>query len=706
MLNRRDFFKMAPAATATLAACQTTSQKKTGTCRICTMHCGIIATVDNGRITRIDGDPKGPTQGFLCKHGYAIADIVHSQTRLQKPLRKHGGDFEEVSWDVAFNEIAQRLTEIKKKYGAQALAVQTGWPFVRHPLVFFLHRFCRAFGTPNLATVASLCEASARMGRALVVGSDLRPDLQRCKTILLWGANPVQASPPFAQAIGHKLSKGGKLIVVDPVRTELADHATLHLQVRPGTDGILAASLLHVILTEVLFDKNIVAQATQGFEQLKTLVEGAPPETAANICGVSVKNIFDAAHVLASERPVSSWVGLGVEHHVQGVQTIRLITILEALLGDIGKPGGSQLAHPVTEDFFSTALPQLYRLHTPSPVPPELEVRAIGYNEFPLFEIYNRQAQAMLFKKAILNDSPYPLRAMICFGCNPLLTWPNAYETLNAFKKLELLVNIDPFMTQTGQHADFVLPAATFLESPTVRDSTQSLDASLVHAFDTEVARSSILEPQHQSRTDWQVVKGLAEALDLRDYFPWESLAEALRAPSQSFMVDEQRHFVPSPQPNLPLFPTLSGRIEIVSSLMEKFAVPAFELLPHTLPTTNDFPLFLVTGPRRSTFINSQFHGIASIERQMPKPTVLIHPETAKQFAITKNGRLRITTPNGQMIFWAEVTSRVRTDVLIAPHGWAQANANNLTNYENLDRISGFPNFRGITCRIEAIYET
>jgi anaerobic selenocysteine-containing dehydrogenase len=212
--------------------------------------------VRDDRVVRVEGDPASTyTRGFVCLHGLAIRELVHSSARLRRPLKRVGDSFEEVSWERAFEEIAARLSAIKEDVGPEAVAVQTGWPLVAHPILGFVHRFCHAFGTPNLATVASLCESALRIGQALTTGSKCRADVSRSRTLVLWGANPTVSAPLWARTIASTIRPGRSLIVIDPVRTDLASRATLHLQIRPGTDGALALGLMHVIVREGLFDR-------------------------------------------------------------------------------------------------------------------------------------------------------------------------------------------------------------------------------------------------------------------------------------------------------------------------------------------------------------------------------------------------------------------------------------------------------------------
>lgn len=666
-----------------------------GICRICTMHCGVIAKVQGSRLVRVDGDPASKTDGFLCHHGQALREIVHSDERLRRPLKREGRSFREIPWDQALAEIAQRLQAVKREHGARALALQTGWPFVRHPIVWILHRFARAFGSPNVATVASLCEAVGRMGKALTVGTNVRADLQGTRTLVVWGSNPVFSYPPYAHVISAMRLGRRNLVVIDPHRTEHAREADVHLALRPGTDGALALGFIHVVIRDGLYDRELVQTQTVGFAELEALAAEYPPERVASICGLGAAEIERVARMFTRSGPSAIWDGLGIEHHENGLQTVRAVACLEAICGHVGHAGGGLMLDRAGPRFDEEMLPALYRMRTPEPVPPPVADKPIGYGEFPVFEMFNRQAQANRFAHAILEGTPYPLRALVLLGSNPLVTSPGARRLRRAYGKLDLLVTVDPFLTETGEASDYVLPAATFAEAAGV-------------GSDETVMPEPLVEPQHEAWPDWKILFELARALGLGRYFPWPTLKEALEAPHVPYMQDPAHQPHPERPPEdrgaPPRFPTLSGKIELRSELLARHgADPLPRWTPPRAQTSREFPVRLVSGPRTRAFINSQFRSIPSIVQKMPRPFAEIPPALAGPAGIETGDRVALVSPHGRIELDALVTDVVHPETVRLQNGWATANANLLTDGDALDPVSGFPAFRSAVCRIEKI---
>ena len=666
-----------------------------GICRICTMHCGVIGKVVGDRLVRVEGDPDSATDSFICHHGQALREIVHSEQRVRMPLKREGRSFHEIPWEQALREIAERMHAIERRHGARAVALQTGWPFVRHPIVWILHRFARAFGTPNVATVASLCEAVGRMGKALTVGSNLKADLQGTRTLVVWGSNPTFSYPPFAHVVAAMSLGRRNLIVIDPHRTELAQMADMHLAPRPGTDGALALGLLHVVIRDSLYDAELVAQHAVGFEELKALVAEYPPARVASICGVEAGAVLRVANLFAKSGPSAIWDGLGIEHHDNGLQTVRAVACLEAICGHVGQPGGAVMFDHAGPRFDDEPLPALYRMHTPRPLPAVVDDKPIGYDRYPLFEIFNRQAQANLFAEAILKDEPYALRGLILIGANPLVTSPGARRLRRAYGKLELLVTVDPFLTESGEASHYVLPAATFAEAAGV-------------GTDEKVMPAPLVAPQHQAWPDWKILFELARACGLGRYFPWPTLKEALEAPAAPYMLDPAHQ----PRPNRPVaergtpprFPTMSGKIELRSELLARFGLdPLPRYVPPSATPTPDFPIVLVSGPRTRMYINSQFRNIPSISSKQPRPIVEVPPQIAGPAGIRTGDRVAVISPRGRIELDAKVSDSVHPETVLLGGGWSSANANLLTDGDALDPVSGFPAFRSTICRIEKI---
>lgn len=665
-----------------------------GPCRLCTMHCGLVATTRGGRLTRVEGDLDSQTKGFLCLNAQALPEIVHSRQRVRRPLKRSGSSFDEISWEQALGEIAERLDRVRDRHGARALALQTGWPFVRSPLIGILHRFCQAFGTPNLATTTTLCEAAGRMGRTIVAGSNFHPDLRGCRTLVVWGANPTLSAPPFAHAVAANALRGKNLIVVDPVRTELAERATLHLQIRPGTDGALALGLIHVVVRDGLYDRAFVEGHTVGFEPLARLAERYPTERVAQITGIAEEDVVRAATIFAGSGPSQVWDGLGIEHHENGIQTVRAVASLQAICGYLDAPGGPALMTRPGPRFWEEPLPALWRMVTPEPVPPPVADKPIGWRDRPLFHVFNRQAQANLFPGAMLEGRPYPLRALLLFGCNTLVTYPDSRNLRRAYERLELLVTIDPFFTETATRSDYVLPACTFAEAPTVRGR------------DDRVARQGLVTEQHASWPDWRIVFELARKLALGRYFPWESLAEALEARHVPYMPDPEHVLMPDPRrgPGSPRFPTASGKVELYSETMSRFGHdPLPEWRPPSARPSAELPLWLVSGPRTRPYINSQFREIPSIAAKMPEPEALIHPRVAAGLGLRDGERVAVVSGRGRIELRARIDDSVQHESVVIPSGWPGASANELTDAGALDPISGFPALRSAVCRVERL---
>lgn len=695
-LTRRDLMKAAPVgvvaagAGALLLQARTAHAERTkGTCRLCLMHCGLECTVRDGRLVKVEGDLTARTKGFVCEHGFALRELVHSGARLRAPLIRRGDAFHEVSWDDALGEVARRLEAVKAKHGPQALLIQTGWPLVRHPLVDVLHRFARAFGSPNVASVASLCEASLRMGQALTVGSKYAPDVHRAKTLVVWGANPATTAPPFAHVVAQKALKGA-LVVVDPVKTQLARDATEHVQVRPGTDGALALGLLHVVLREGWCDRAALERDSVGLAELETLAARFPPDEVERLTSVPAAQVLRVAKRLGTEGPVGFWQGLGVEHHEHGVQTVRAITALEVVCGRFpeGLVGRAVLTPP-GPSFGSEMLPALYRMKTPAPIPPPVTVPPIGRATHPLFEVFNREAQGQDLPAAVLEDTPYPVRALLLVASNALVTSAQTQRLAQAVDKLEALVCVDPFFTASARRADVVLPAATFAEAPDVDE-------------DDRVGATGLVPPQHGARDDYRIVAGLAGALGLGQYFPWPTFAEYRAAPQLAWMEDAALQPRPAPLDEHPRFSTVSGRVEFKSVLLERAGHPGLpEWAPPARQPTPDFPLWLVTGPRPRAFINSQFHGVPSIEARLREPEALIPSAAAATAGVRDGQRVRVVSAFGSVEARAVVLADLHPEAVVLPAGWAEANVNALIGPTAEDSISGFPAFRSGTARVE-----
>jgi anaerobic selenocysteine-containing dehydrogenase len=634
----------------------------------------------------------------LCVKASAIPDWLYSPRRITHPLKKTNGEWQETSWDDALGIVAEKLGEIRAEYGAKSLVVHLGEPLVGSEVPRLAIRFCSLFGTPNYTSGASLCFIAKAIGHGLAIARrmfSLAPSYAKTKCIVVWGRNPGQSKIGEEANILAAQKRGAKLIVVDPRATSLAKKADLHIQVNPGTDGALALALMNVIIAEGLYDKDFVKDWTFGFDKLKAHVKGYTPETMAVITGVPAEKIRQFARTYATTKPATITQGVSLDHCINGVQNSRAISILIAITGNIDIAGGN------TYDF---PLPQ-----------PSLRVKgrvkveeAIGA-DYPIFTKFVSETTAMPVPDAILTGRPYPVKALIVQGCNPVLTWPDSQKVVRALEQLELLVVSDLFMTETAQMADIFLPAAAFLEKKAVMDyATKGIPLFMLG--------QKAIEPPGECKEDWQLWAELGKEMGYADYFPWRDTDELLayllkptgltleqleRNPGGVFYGDyEHRRKYEEAG-----FDTPSGKLEIFSSTLAAYGydpLPTFSPPPEP---TEEYSFTLITGTRTIAYTHSQYRDIERLKRLAPEPMVEINQESAQKLGIADGDRVVVESAKGSITLKARLTPDILPKVLSLQHGWEEANANLLTAYQPYDPISGYPAFKTTLCRVRKFGE-
>lgn len=463
-------------------------------CRLCFAGCGIILHLENGKLVKVDGDPNDSrSQGYLCPKGKAIVELVNAPDRLKYPLKRNGNTWQRISWDEALDVISRNLKEIKKSYGAQAVVIHMGQAGVAQDIRPFIRRFCNVFGTPNFSSAGSQCHMARVIGSTLTFGYLPVPDYKNAVCIIIWGANPSSSSPLTMKSILNAKEKGAELIVIDPGVTPLAKKTDMHLQIRPGTDGALALGMLNVIIGERLYDKEFIEERTIGFNQLVELLQGYPLKRIEKITGIPVNVIKKSALLYGINKPACIMMGNALEHHTNGIQTIRAISILQAITGNLDVPGGSILNQgaPLVDISLGKEA--------------NLNVKPVGAVEHPLFQEFTHQARANHLSETILSSKPYPVKGMIITGANPVLTWPNAEKTMKALKQLEFLAVMDLFMTENAKVAHMVLPTTTYLERTELYDQRHyALDGRL-ELFE------KVLQEIGECWSDWKFRNELAK---------------------------------------------------------------------------------------------------------------------------------------------------------------------------------------------------
>jgi len=666
-------------------------------CGICEHSCGMQVKAEGNDIVEIRGLKEHPySKGFLCPKGLAAKDIFYAPDRLKHPLKKDGNSWKEISWDEALQLCSKGLQGIKDRYGPEGLFIYHGQTYVKNRLAFFLmKRFLNLYGAVNLSSAGSECFIALMLSHFATFGNIPLPDYENSNCIVLWGSNPLisggvgKSYPLMNQIFKAKKDKGVKFIVIDPRKTESAEIADIFIQPRPGTDGALALGLIRAIIDENNEDKTYVAHHTSGFDEFKQFLRDYPLEKIEKITGVNRENIIETARVFATTKPACINVGSGVEHHTNGVQSIRAINILLSITGNIDVKGGNTFLNMASL--------------TPPDVNPVSMDKALGADEHPMFVSMINQAHAVAAIDKIVSDKPYPVRGMVVVGGSPLSVLANSGKVEKLMKKMEFIVVIDQFMTATAKRADLVLPAAMFLERDEV--TTNPL-----------ILQRKVVEPQGPW-SDAKIWMELAKVMGYGEHFPWNDVYEAIEylIEPTGYTLRELKEspagIIEQVEPGKTLregFNTYSGKIEIYSKSMESNGYDPFPRYcePFESPVSNpqtakEYPLILTTGSRYPVFVHSQHRNIQNLRKFFPEPLMEINPETAKPLGIDEGVETIVETKRGSITIKATYNEGILPGVVHLPHGWEEANCNLLIDDEARDPISGFPSLKSQLCRVQ-----
>ncbi len=613
----------------------------------------------DGKVTAIEGDPESPiNRGSVCEKGIYSFHMLYHPERLKAPLKREGkrgsGKWKEIDWNEALKEIARGLEYVKRKYGSESVAFIHG--AAKGLQDVFLRRLANVFGSPNIASMGHVCFLPVKYGHITTFGylPCTDPNINsRC--IVVWGMRKPKIFE-FERILDEK-RKGSKLIIIDPLESELTEAADIWIRIRPGSDLALALSMIHVIIKEELFDRNFVENWTTGFKELAAHVKRFSPEWAQTVTWVEKGKILEASRTYAKEKPSVIKVGNAIEHTPSGFQTSRAIAILKALTGNLSVPGGEVYRKPIPirgrydpvislED----ALPEHKR---------DLRLgKEKGFSPFYTFSHPPTLIEAMLTGK------PYPVRAAYIQGANPLLTYPNSRKVLKALLSLDFLVTVDLFMTPTAFFSDIVLPSATFFE------------------FDSVVAPPYYPMAQAQVKvtgvrgcwSDFKIINSLSEMMGLGEFF-FKNEREFLDLVLEPSGMDFES-FIRNPYMEGDInyyhykskgFETPSGKVELFSRYLEELG---YDPLPTWREKMEEDAPFIMTSRKSPYFRHSQGRHIKPLRYLHREPMVTINKESAKELGIEEGDTVKIRTPLGSIVQRAKLSERIHPKVVELDYAW------------------------------------
>lgn len=709
----------APTGAGTTRAGETRILKSV--CRSCHGGCGVLLHVAGDRLVKVEGDRDSPlNHGRLCPIGTVTVDLVHHPDRLKYPLRRTGprgaGTWHRISWDEALDEIAEKLDAIRGEFGPEAIALGTGTG--RHH-IRWVSRFGHALGTPNWCEPGFAQCFHPRVNTCLLTFGDFPVSDFTGGTppacMLFWGHNPLNSGPDGETRfnVREALDHNPTILVVDPRETELARRAAVWLQLRPGTDDALALAMLNVIIAEKLYDAPFVARWTHGFDALADHVRTFTPEWAEPITWVSADKIRAAARLFAQTKPAMMEWGCAIEHTPNCIQTVRAISLLPAITGNVDVPGGWVFGmHGIGR--FPSLIEHLS---------PEANAKRLGADRFKLLGGEGADLPAAhipTLLQAMREGKPYPVKAFLVFGNNTLTTFANSTLVHESLMKLDFMVCADLFMTPTAELADIVLPAASWPELdqlaglPTVAANVVLANQRAVRTF--------------ECKSDEEIFVELARRMKLPACTePVEAVLDAqLKAGglNLTFAEMKERGSITVPFRYRKYedggFKTPTGKIELYSTRFEEMGyapLPTYAEPPES-PLSRpdlvaDYPLVLTTGARIPYFFNSEHRQIDKLRKAHRDPVADIHPETAQRYGIKNRDWMWIETRRGRIKQRARVTTEIDPRVIAAQHGWWfpdepapeygvwKSNVNLLTdNSPPYDPAMGTYQLRALLCRV------
>jgi anaerobic selenocysteine-containing dehydrogenase len=720
-------------------------------CRICEPTCGMVATVEDGKLIQLRPDSDHPiTKGFSCPKGIEFVHVQNDPDRLLYPMRRTAsGEFERISWQTALDEIGAKLRAIRARHGGESIGWYAGNPSAfSHSHAIWAGGFIRGVGSQHMYTPNTQDTSSRFVASALLYGSPTifpLPDLVRTSFLLMLGANPLVSRGSLVSAgnLREKLtsivSRGGRVVVVDPRRTETAK-AFEHVSVRPNGDAWLLLAMLHVIFAEGLADERAIAAQTTGVDVLRSAAAECSPQAAAERCGVDAGEIRALAQAFAGAASATAYGRTGACLGTHATLVNVLLDALNVVTGNLDRPGGSVFARPPI-DFTSLA----FRLGLAT-----FDTYRTRVGDLP--EVL-AQLPAPLMAAEIETPGRGQLRALIVSAGNPILSVPGSADLERALGSLELQVGIDLYLNETHRQADYVLPATTFYE----RDDLP-LALSEIQLTPFVQWTDAVATPRGEARDDWRIIDDLARQLGFAAVSgvaaKWIGTSRAARL-AQRAVAPVVHRMTPSRVVDLLLRAGRDGdhfglRRNGLSLAKLRAQPRGVVLAPHvetgvagkrikhrdhrvhlgddriaaelrrlleTPPATADFPLLMI-GRREVRSHNSWMHNTPRFRDGARQHRALVNPADALAAGIADGDSVRVVSASGAIQLPAEFTDDVEPGTIAVPHGWGHrgggwqtanvaggANVNELTSAraEDLEGLSGMAHLNGVAVRLEKV---
>ena len=701
-------------------------------CNLCEAICGLAIEVSGDEIRSIRGDREDPfSRGHICPKAVALQDVHTDPDRLRHPVRRMGdGTWKRLSWDEAFDEVGDRLRAVQKASGNDAVGLYVGNPSVHNwGSLIFGPPLSRALRTRNRFSATSVDQLPHHVAATLMFGHRLLlpiPDVDRTDFLLVLGANPVvsngsmMTAPGFKRRLEDLKQRGGRLVVVDPRRTETAEIADRHLLIRPGSDAFLLMALLQVVFSEGLDIPESIAEFCDSIEVVREVVAEFSPERVASVTGIDAEAVHDLARAFATATSAVCYGRLGVSTQAFGGLCQWLVNVLNIVTGNLDRAGGAMFTRPAVDLVANTGPGHLGRYVS--------RVRGLP--------AYGGELPVAALAEEILTEGDGQIRALLTIAGNPVLSTPNGVRLERALEDLEFMVAVDFYLNETTRHAHIILPPTSALEH-----DHYDLVFNLLAVRNVARYSPALLDPAPDARHDWQILAELHRRLDDGSPFaqfkrwlnakigprrildlglrrgPWGSGWRPFGQGLSLTALEKAEHGIDLG----PLEPCLPARLQNPERRIELAPTPFVKdtqrLLAALDGASTDQSLLLI-GRRHLRSNNSWMHNSPRLVRGKDRCTLLMHPDDAVRLGVAGEAKVAVISRIGRVEAPLELSDEVMPGVVSLPHGWGHhrpgtklsvaeehpgVSLNDLTDESVVDDLCGNAVLSGIPVRVEAV---
>ncbi len=704
-------------------------------CNLCEAMCGLEIEHKGENILSIKGDPKDPfSKGSICPKGALIHHLHKDPDRLRKPLKKNAnGNWDEVTWTDALDYTAERIINIQKKYGRDAVALYFGNPTVHNfGAMMFIGELKRMLGTKNNFSPTSMDQLPHHFIGYYMFGHPLNipiPDVERTKNLIMIGANPIASNGSIMSGCGplERIKKiqqaGGKVVLVDPRHNETARHVDQHIFIKPGTDVYLLLAMLHLIMKNEWVALDHLTEHISGLEKLEDIALPYPPQKVAERTGISAEIIHQLTldYVLEEHAVLYGRMGMSTQEH--GGLCHWLITVINIITGHFDKEGGAMFTDPAVN---------IKRNKGFKPAHGRWHSRVRGLPEF------EGELPVSVMAEEMLTPGEGQIKGLITFAGNPVLSSPNGKRLDRALEGLDFMMSMDIYLNATTAKADIILPPPSHLEV-----DHYDLIFNQLSIRNNAKFSEALFSPEEGQLYDWQIIKELVQRLSKNSpkkrslphkyLTPRQLLNIGLMTGPYGKLSHPSRWFSGLSLSKLikskhgislghlkPMVPKVLNTSDNKINIADDVFLHGLKDLAHAENPTLDKNQFYYIGRRHLRNNNSWMNNISKLAEGKNRCTVMMHPDDAQRLNITQGETVAVKSSTGIIELPTEITPKIMPQVISIPHGFghnkkgvkmtvaasvdkAGVSVNDITDHNRLDKVTGNAAFSGTIVTISKI---